>query len=108
MLSRKLHLDPFHLQTSLQLFLLCHQMKTHEKILGLFNLSPALGVKCVNENVNLVIQHPSLGSITERPTDTSEILKPMHKPGQEPSIYICLSSVKTADLSTQNEKDVSS
>ena len=32
MLSRKLRLGPFHLQTSPQLLLLCHQMKTHEKI----------------------------------------------------------------------------
>ena len=32
MLSHKLHLDPFPLQTSSQLFILCHQMKTHEMI----------------------------------------------------------------------------
>ena len=32
MLSWKLHLDSFHLQTSPQLFLLCHQIKKHEKI----------------------------------------------------------------------------
>ena len=31
-LSRKLHLDPFCPQTSPQLFLLCHQMKTDENI----------------------------------------------------------------------------
>ena len=28
---------------------------------GLFNLSLALGMKCVNKNVHLVMQHPSLG-----------------------------------------------
>ena len=33
MLSRKLHPDPFHLQTSLQLFLLYHQMKRRIKAL---------------------------------------------------------------------------
>ena len=31
-LSRKMHLDLFHLQTSPQIFLLYHQMKTHKKI----------------------------------------------------------------------------
>ena len=36
--------------------------------------------------------------MTEGPTDTSDILLPMPKHGQEPSIYICLSPVKTADF----------
>ena len=44
------------------------------------------------------MQHPSLGSMTEGPTDTSEILIPIPKPGQEPSIYICHSPFKTADF----------
>ena len=44
------------------------------------------------------MQHRSLGSMTEGPTDTSEILIPMPKPWQEPSIYICLSPFKTADF----------
>ena len=34
MLFRKLHLEPFHLQTSPQLFVLCHQMKTNETFFG--------------------------------------------------------------------------
>ena len=33
MLSRKLHPDPFDLQTSPEIFLLCHQMKRHRKAL---------------------------------------------------------------------------
>ena len=44
------------------------------------------------------MQHPLLGSMTEGSTDTSEILIPMPRPGQEPSIHICLSPVKTADF----------
>ena len=44
------------------------------------------------------MQHPSLGSMTEESTDTSEILVPMPRPEQEPPIYICLSPVKTADF----------
>ena len=67
-------------------------------LVGLFNLFPALGIICVNKNVHLVMQHPSLGSMTERPTDTSEILMLMPRPGQEQSIYICLSPFKTADF----------
>ena len=55
-------------------------------LVGLFNLSAALGMICVNENVHLVMQHPSLGSMTEGPTNTSETLIPMPRPGQEPSI----------------------
>ena len=62
-----------------------------------FQLVPALGMICVNENVHLVMQHPLLGSMPEGSTDTSEILIPMPKPWQEPSIYICLSPVETAD-----------
>ena len=42
---------------------------------------------CVNKNVHLGRQNPSLGSMTEGPTDKPEILIPMPKPGQEPSIY---------------------
>ena len=55
------------------------------------------------------MQHPSTGSMTEGPTEKPEILIPMPKTGQELSIYICLSSFKTADfiLYIQNEKDVS-
>ena len=52
----------------------------------------------VNKNVHLVMEHPSLGSITEGATDASEILIPMPRPGQEPSIYICLSPVKMVDF----------
>ena len=44
------------------------------------------------------MQHSSLGSMTEGLTDTSEILIPMPRPGQEPSVYVCLSPVKTADF----------
>ena len=54
--------------------------------------------QCFNKNVHLIIQHPSLGSMTEGPTDKPEILIPMLKPWQEPSIYICLSSVKIVDF----------
>ena len=53
----------------------------------------------VNKNVNLVMQHPLLGgSMNEGPADTSEILMPMPRLGQEPSLYICLHPVKTADF----------
>ena len=65
-------------------------------LVSLLNLSPALGKICINKNVHLIMQHPSLGSMTEGPTDTSEILIPMPRPGQELSIYICLNPVKTA------------
>ena len=44
------------------------------------------------------MQHPSLGSIIEGPTDTSEILTLMPRPGQELFIYTCLNPVKTADF----------
>ena len=96
----KLHLDLFHLQTSPQLFLLYHQMKTHEKIFWwvFFKLSPALGMICVNKNMHLAMQHPSSGAMTAGPTDRSEILIPMPMPGQEPSMYICLSPAKIADF----------
>ena len=66
--------------------------------MGLFSLSPALGMIFINTNVHLVMQHPSLGLLTEGPTDKPEILIPMPRPGQELSIYICLGPVKTADF----------
>ena len=44
------------------------------------------------------MQHPSLGSMTEGATETSEILIPIPKPGQELSIYTCLSPFKKAEL----------
>ena len=66
--------------------------------MGLFKLSSALGMIFVIKNVHLIMQHPSLGSMTEGPTDTSEILIPMTRSGQEPSMYIRLSPVKTADF----------
>ena len=44
------------------------------------------------------MQHPSLGSMIEGPTDTPEILIPMPRLGQEPFIYICISPVKTANF----------
>ena len=44
------------------------------------------------------MQHPSLGSMTEGPIDTSEILMPIPGPGQELSIYVCFSRVKIDDL----------
>ena len=65
---------------------------------GPFQLAPALGMICVYKHVHLVMQHLSLGSLTEGPTDTSEILIPMPRLGQEPPIYICLSPVKAASF----------
>ena len=100
LLSRKLHLDHFHLQTSSQLFLLCHQRKAHEKISRwIFSTCPRpwewyASIKIVH----LIMQHPSLGSMTEGPTHKPEVLIPMPKPGQEPSIYICLISVKMVEI----------
>ena len=44
------------------------------------------------------MQHSTLGSMAEGSTDISEILILMPRLGQEPSIYICLSPVKTADF----------
>ena len=67
-------------------------------LVGFFKLSPALGMICVNKNVHLVMQHPSLGSMIEGPIDTSEILMPIARFGQELSIYICFSHVKIDDL----------
>ena len=67
-------------------------------LVGLFKLSPALGMICVNKNMHLAMQHPSSGAMTAGPTDTSEILIPMPMPGQEPSTYICLSPAKIADF----------
>ena len=65
---------------------------------GSFQLVSSPGNDSVNKNVHLLMHHPSLGSMTAGPTVTSEILIPMPKPGQKPSIYICLSPVKTADF----------
>ena len=48
---------------------------------GSFQLAPALGMICVNKNVHLVMQHTSLESMAEGPTDTFEILVPMPTPG---------------------------
>ena len=53
---------------------------------------------CDNKNVHIATQHPSLGSIIEGPIDTSEILMPIPKFGQELLIYICFSRVKIDDL----------
>ena len=44
------------------------------------------------------MQHTLLGSMTKRTTNKPEILIPIPRPGQEPSIYICLSPAKTADF----------
>ena len=43
------------------------------------------------QNVHLVMQLPSFGSMTEGPTDKPEILILMSRLGQEAAIYICLS-----------------
>ena len=77
---------------------LSNKNKWQDSVVGLFNLPPALGMICVYKNVRLVMQHPLLGSLTEGPTDTSKVLVPMPRPGQEPSIYICLCPVKAADF----------
>ena len=69
-----------------------------DSLVGLFNLSPTLGMICVSKNVHLIMQHPSLGSVTEGPTDTSEILITMPRPEQELSIYIFLSIANTVDF----------
>ena len=53
---------------------------------------------CVNKDVHLAMQHPSLGSMTEGPINASEILMPIPKFGQELSIYICFNGVKIDDL----------
>ena len=44
------------------------------------------------------MQHTLLGSMTKRTTNKPEILIPIPRPGQEPSIYICLSPAKAADF----------
>ena len=44
------------------------------------------------------MQHPSLGSMTEEPIDTSEILMPIPKFGQGLFIYIFLSPTKMVDF----------
>ena len=54
------------------------------------------------------MQHPSLGSMTEGPIETPEILMPIPKFWQEVSIYIFLNPAKMVDLCIKNEKDVSS
>ena len=46
---------------------------------------------CHNKNVRLMMQNPSLGSLTEDPIDTSENLMLIQRFGQELSIYICFS-----------------
>ena len=86
-------LKSHYLQTSLQLFLQCHQMKKYEKLFWwvFFNLSPAFGMICHNKNVRFMMQNPSLGSLTEDPIDTSENLMLIQRFGQELSIYICFS-----------------
>ena len=66
--------------------------------MGFFDLSPALGMTCVNKNVHLVMQHPSLGSMTEGSIDESEILMPIPKFEQGPSIYIFLNPTKMVDF----------
>ena len=68
-----------------------------DSLVGFFILSLALGMTCVNKNVYLIMQHPSLGSMTEGPIDTSEILMPMPKFEQGLSIHIFLSSAKMVD-----------
>ena len=65
---------------------------------GTFQLVSSLGTICVNKNVHHVMQHPSLGSMTEGPTNRSKILMSMPRPGQEPSIYICLSPFEMVDF----------
>ena len=104
MLSCKLHLGHFHLQTSPQLFLLRHQKKTREKIpwCFFFKLSPALGMICCRKEVHLSRQHPSLGSIIAELIDAFEVLISMPKFGQELSVYIFLSLVKTIDFMHPN------
>ena len=74
MLYHKLHPDPFHLQTSPQLFLPCHQMKTHEKISWrFFSTSLQSWELYVNKNVHAATQQPSLGSMIAGPTCTPDI-----------------------------------
>ena len=51
-----------------------------------------------NKNVHLVVQHPSLGSMTEGPINTSEILISIPRFGQELSICICFNRVEIDDL----------
>ena len=67
-------------------------------LVGFFNLSRALGMICFNKNVYPVTQHPSLGSMTEGPIDTPEILMPIPKFRQELSIYVFLSPAKMVDF----------
>ena len=44
------------------------------------------------------MKHPSLGSMTEGPIDTSEILMPIPNFEQEPSIHIFFSPAKMVDF----------
>ena len=69
MLSCKLRLGPFHLHTSPQLSVSSNENTWKDFLVGLFNFSPALEMICVNKNVHLVMQHPSLGSMTEGSTE---------------------------------------
>ena len=98
-LSRKLHPDPFPLQTSTQLFLLCHQKKKHMKrFLGVFfQFVPNFRCSC-SKKVNFTRKHPSLGSIIGEFIDPFEILITMPKFGQELSMYICLSPVNMVEF----------
>ena len=98
-LSCKLHLGPFHLQTSPQLFLLRHQK---DSLVFFFKLSPALGMICCRKEVHLTRQHPSLGSIIAELIDAFEVLISMPKFGQELPVYIFLSLVKTIDFMHPN------
>ena len=85
-------LKSHHLQTSPQFFLLCHQMKTHEKILwSIFSVC----LQCLEGYVSIKMY---TSSVTEGPTYTSEILMPIPRFGQELSIYICFNRVKIDDL----------
>ena len=54
--------------------------------------------KCCNKNVHLVRQHPSLGSMIARSTDTREISMSIPKFGQGQSIYICFNRVRIEDF----------
>ena len=53
---------------------------------------------CAYKNVHLVMENPSLGSMTEGPIDAPEVLMPIPKFGQGPSLYIFLSPVKMIDF----------
>ena len=64
---------------------------------GSFQLVPSPGndmcqQKCTPCNATFFV-----GSMIGGPTDTSKILMPIPRPGQEPSIYISLIPVRTTD-----------